>query len=330
METVRPEKLSEFIGNTQVRKQLEIVLTSIKKQSELCPHIIFYGTAGTGKTTLSRIIANELGNPIITITGNTIKNQIELANLLNDMFCLYEETKKNVILFIDEIHSITAAKELDQTVWFPLLEDFTFYNNLQGKRWEYRGNLVEGKNNEARIPPFTCIGATTNITDLDPALRRRFHLQLFMQPYTEEELSLIIKQNAGKRNISITEESCLNIAKRGRYTPATALSYLQNCYHYMIAHDLQTIDDAVVNASMELMGIDSEGLKWEDRKVLQTLAEFEKGLGMMNLAGSSGIPKDVLTEMVEPFLKSKKFLAITTKRIITQRGLEYIRGGQAT
>jgi Holliday junction DNA helicase RuvB len=241
------------------------------------------------------------------------------------MYCKYQETKKPVILFVDEVHMLAKSQDLDQTVWFPLLEDFIFYNNLKGKRWEWNGQLVEGTNNEAQNPPFTCIGATTNITDLDPALRRRFQLHLFMQPYTEAELSLIVKQHAVKGNISITEKACQNIAKRGRYTPATVLSYLQNCYHYMIAGDFQIIDEEIVNAAMELMGVDSEGLKWEDRQILKTLAEFPKGLGMQNLSGSAGIPKDVLTEISEPFLKIKKLMCVTTKRFITEKGLTYIQ-----
>jgi holliday junction DNA helicase RuvB len=320
------EKLSEFVGNETVKQQVAIVLNSVQKQNSIYPHTLLYGNPGSGKTTLARIIANELGNPIITITGNTIKNQIELCNLLTDMFYKYKETGKSVILFIDEVHAIAVSKELDQTIWFPLLEDFIFYSNLKGKRWEYNGQMVEGTTNEAKFPPFTCIGATTNITDLDPALRRRFHLQLFMQPYSEQELSLIVKQHAGKRNISITEEACFNIAKRGRYTPATVLSYFQNCYHYMVANDKTIIDNEVVNSEMEVMGIDAEGLKWEDRQVLKTLAQFEKGLGENDLANISGIPRDVLIEIVEPFLKEMRFMYVTNRRVITKKGMEYING----
>jgi Holliday junction DNA helicase RuvB len=327
MDNRRPEKLQDFIGNEAVKQQVEMVLKSVKKQKDgRFPHVLLYGNAGSGKTTLSRIIANELGNPLITITGNTIKNQVELACLLCDMYDKYQETGKPVIVFIDEIHSLTSSQELDQTIWFPLLEDFIFYNNLEGKTWEHKGQTRRGTNNEAKYPPFTCIGATTDITDLDPALRRRFILHLFMKPYTTDELALIVRNNAQKQGVNITEPASIGIARRSRYTPATALAYFQNCYYYMNANDKKTIDEETVNATMEMLGIDEEGLKWEDRKVLQTLATAEKGMGASNLAGTAGIPIDVLTEICEPFLKNRGLMAVTSRRIITPKGREYIGG----
>lgn len=225
-------------------------------------------------------------------------------------------------------HTLVKAKELDQTVWFPLLEDFIFYNNLKGKRWEYNGQLVEGTNNEAKNPPFTCIGATTNVSDLDSALRRRFAFHMYMKPYTDSELALIVKNNAESRGINITESACLNIARRSRYTPATALSYLQNCYHYMIAEDKQVIDDYVINFTMDMQGIDEEGLKWEDLQVLKALAENEKGMGFANLAGTASVQKDVLTDIIEPFLKSKQLIKTTNKRMITEKGMAYINNSK--
>ena len=292
-------------------------------------HLFFSNGFINHNTTLAKIISNEVDQPCLTITGNSIGNQTELMNIIFKIDDLYESTGKPPILFIDEIHSVTKAKDLNQTIWLPLIEDFIFYNNLEGKLVEYNGVSWKIKTSEYKVPEFTVIGATTNIADLDPAMRRRFPLQFFMKSYTVEELTQILLQYSGKKNIPLPEEAALNIAKRSRYTPATALSLLETCGYYQIGNDLPEINNEVVNSQMGLTGIDENGLKWEDMEVLKTLAEFPKGLGCKNLAGTASVPQDVLEEMVEPFLKNMKLMCVTNKRIITQAGLEYIQKGDA-
>lgn len=323
----RPQRLADFIGNSSIKGQLETMVRAVSKTNKRVPNILFFGHAGTGKTTLSKIVSNEANQPCLTITGNTVTNQSELMSIIFKLQDLKAQTGKPPILFIDEINSVTRAKDLDQTIWLPLIEDFVFYNNLEGKTIEHGGGLWRINTGEYNTPEFTIIGATTNIADLHPAMRRRFPLQFFMKPYTVEELQQILLQYAGKLNMPLPEEAALNIARRSRFTPATALSLLETCEYYQIGNDLPAINSDVVNKQMELAGVDKEGLKWEDTEVLKTLAEFPKGLGCKNLSGTAGIPQDILEEIVEPFLKAKKLMCVTNKRIITQAGLEYIQKG---
>lgn len=320
---VRPEKLNEFIGNEEIKQQLRFFLKAFPHKQEV-EHILFYGTPGTGKTTLAKIIASELNLPFLTITGNTIKNQRELLLLLWEIEKIQQKTQKTPILFIDEIHAITKAKDLDQTIWLPLLEDFVFYNNLKGKIVVFEEQQYEIISREIQFQPFIIIGATTDIADLHPALRRRFAYQFFMKPYTIEDLAKIIGLHAEKRGIKITDLACIEIAKRSRYTPATAISLLKGCHNRILAEGLPEINGEMVKQQMDMLGIDEEGLKYEDIRVLVALAKFPQGLGKDNLAGTSGINRDVLTEIVEPFLKEKGLMATTSRRIITEKGLAYL------
>jgi holliday junction DNA helicase RuvB len=291
-------------------------------------HLFFANGFINHNTTLAKILGNEVDQPCITITGNSINKQEDLMKIIFRMNEAYDETGKNPILFIDEIGSISFSKDLDQTIWLPLIEDFVFYNNLENKIIDYKSHSYEILTGEYKVPEFTVIGATTDIANLNPALRRRFPLHFFMKPYTPEELQKILLQYSGKKNIPLTEPAALNIAKRSRFTPATALSYLEACEYYQVGNSLPEINDEVVNRQMAVQKIDSNGLKWEDMEVLRTLAEFPKGMGLKNLASAAGISTDVVEEIVEPFLKSCKLMAVINKRIITQKGLEYIQKGE--
>ncbi|MFA6006041.1 MAG: AAA family ATPase [Patescibacteria group bacterium] len=324
----RPQRLSDFIGNSEIREQLQTTVQAIRKMNRRLPNAIFFGAAGTGKTTLAKILGNEVDQPCITITGNSINKQEDLMKVIWRISDIYYGTGKTPILFIDEIGSISFSKDLDQTIWLPLIEDFVFYNNLEGKIIEYKDTAYKILTGEYKVPEFTVIGATTDIANLNPALRRRFPLHFFMKPYTPEELQKILLQYSGKKNIPLTEPAALNIAKRSRFTPATALSYLEACEYYQVGNSLPDINDEVVNRQMSVQKIDSNGLKWEDMEVLRTLAEFPKGMGLKNLASAAGISADVVEEIVEPFLKSCKLMAVVNKRIITQKGIEYIQKGE--
>lgn len=324
----RPQRLADFIGNSEIREQLQTTVQAIKKMERRLPNAIFFGSAGTGKTTLAKILGNEVDQPCITITGNSINKQEDLMKIIFRIVDIYEATGKTPILFIDEIGSISFSKDLDQTIWLPLIEDFVFYNNLEGKTVDYKSKSYEILTGEYKVPEFTVIGATTDIANLNPALRRRFPLHFFMKPYTPEELQKILLQYAGKKNIPLTEPAALNIAKRSRFTPATALSYLEACEYYQVGNSLPEINDEVVNKQMAVQKIDENGLKWEDVEILRTLAEFPKGMGLKNLASAAGISVDIVEEIVEPFLKSCKLMAVINKRIITQKGIEYIQKGE--
>ena len=319
---IRPQTLNEFIGNPSARDQVDLVMQTVRKTGEAYPHTIFFGHPGTGKTTLANIIANELGARIISITGNTIGNQEDLYRLFKDLFKVGD--LKPPILFIDEIHAITKPKDLDQTIWLPILEDFKFYTRLKGQTIKCDDELWKITNRCLELPPFTCIGATTNITDLDPALIRRFAIQVYMKPYTVEELTIIVCQAAERNKMTINKEAAESIAKRSRFTPATAITFLRQCWYWKMAKELPEINIQAVNNTMAMLNIDPSGLKYEDLKVLNALGNNNKGLGLANLAGVSGVQKDVIEKIIEPFLKEMGLMAVTSKRIITEQGLDYI------
>ena len=273
-EVIRPNKLANFIGNTAVKKQLEIILESTRETNQVFPHSIFYGFAGTGKTTLAKIISNETGCPVTTITGNSIRKQRDLLFLLWDIYDKAIDAGKPAILFIDEIHSLASGSgELDLSIWLPIIEEYTFYNNMKGEQVDYDGRKLEITSNDIHFPPFTIIGATTDIADLNDAFRRRFPVQCFMQSYTVEELTQIVQLHAEKRGIKITASASLNIARRSRFNPSVSVSLLENCRYYQTARKFQEMNDTVVNEEMGMIGVDTSGLRYEDTRILETLAE---------------------------------------------------------
>ena len=318
----RPQNFQDFIGNTGVKEQLKISVEACKKNNRVFGHTLFYGNPGLGKTTLSNILAAELGYTIFSIVGSSMKSEADLFVLLVSIEQAQRE--KPVILFIDEIHTIGLSQELPQTIYYPLLEDFTLFSNLKDKIVLLDGEEHKVTENVCQISPFTVIGATTDPADLDDPLRDRFSHQLFLEPYSEDDLSLIVSKYCRRVNIKIDEVATLEIAKRARFTPRIALSYLNNCYDMAICRNGGEITQGVVAEQMDLMGVDSMGLKGEDIAVLKILRENPKGLGISSLAGSVGIKKEIIQSMIEPFLRQKKLMAITTRRIITQTGIDYL------
>lgn len=320
----RPQEFNQFIGNEGVKEQLELSIEACKMNNQVFSHTLLYGNPGLGKTTLANIISNTLGYKLFSIVGSSMKNEEDLFVLLFQIAKAQEE--RPVILFIDEIHSIQGRQELPQTVFFPLLEDFVFYSNLQEKTVTIDGEEYKITANACQLSPFTIIGATTDPSDLDEPLRDRFIHQLFLKPYSEEDLSQIILNYCQKVKVGIEDGASLEIAKRARFTPRIALSYLKSCYDMATVKNGGRITREVIAWQMKLMGIDGIGLKEEDIKILQALRDAEKGLGIAALAGITGIAKKIILGMSEPFLQQKKFIMTTNKRQITSNGLAYLEG----
>lgn len=320
----RPKNFEEFIGNSQVKEQLRLSVEACKINKQVFGHTLFYGNPGTGKTTLANILAEELGYNLISIVGSSVKNEAELYVLLDQIETA--QLEKPVLLFIDEIHTIGKSQELPQTVWYPILEDFIFYSNLKDKIVTLDGEDYTVNTNTCPILPFTVVGATTDPADLDEPLRDRFTHQLFLKSYSENDLSQIISNYCRKVSIKIDGDASLGIAKRARFTPRIALSYVKNCYDMATCKNGGEITAGVVMGQMELMGVDKIGLKEEDIKVLKALQNNPKGLGIASLAGTVGIKKEIITGMIEPFLKQKELMATTTRRIVTEKGIKYLEG----
>lgn len=320
----RPQTFNDFIGtsNKKAIEKLRITIGASRVKKTSPPHILFYGSPGTGKTSLSNIVANELGYELRTVTGGTLKSQIDILNVL------YEVTKsqadgKNMVLFLDECHEI-GSSDMPQEMWFPLLEDFSFYHNLKGKTMFFDEQEYMVNSNFCKVKPFLIIGATTNPGYLSKALRDRFKLHCFLREYSEKDLSEIIMRYAVKENIKISKDACYAIALRGRNNPREALNLLSLLIDKSIVDNVDNIEKDFVDKFLAFLEIEPSGLTQSDVTVLEVLSMHEKGMGINNLSGTSGIEKSVLSEIVLPFLQYRGLTKTTHRRLITENGLKYL------
>lgn len=323
---IRPQTLSEFKGtsNADVVERLKIAIESSKKRNKMPAHILLYGHAGTGKTTLSNIIANELDAQFITRTGGSISSQKDIFSLLLEVDRAQMQGKK-VVLFFDEIHKLNVS-DMPEELFYSILEDFVFYSGLSGQKVMIDGQKNIILNNTVTTKEsFTIIGATTSPGMLNKPLRDRFGIHCYLKEYNIEDLTNILKFHAEKEKILATEEALKEIAKRSRGTPRVAISFLTACRDRAMFKDLKELDAQTVNEEMKLQQIEVDGLTQLDLKVLKILAMNPKGMGIANLAGSCDIDKMTLSEMILSYLQSRDLTKTTTKRFITEAGLERIK-----
>lgn len=327
----RPQKFLEFQGssNQDVIERLKIAVVSAKKRSASLDNILIYGQAGTGKTSLANIIANELDAQFITRTGGSITSQKDIFLLLLEVDRA-QQSGKQVVLLIDEIHKL-AGSDFPEELFYSLLEDYIFYSGLSGQKV-----IIDGKKNiilynaVATKEPFTIIGATISPGKLNKPLRDRFTIHCYLKEYSAEDLVSILKFHAEKEKITANEDALCEIAKRSRGVPRCAISFLKSCRDRAIFKDLKEIDAETVKEEMQLQKIEEDGLTQLDLKVLQTLAANPKGMGLANLGGTSSIDKTTLEEMILPYTQSRGLTVTTNKRYITDVGLERIKNALPT
>ena len=323
---IRPQTLSEFQGtsNSAVIERLKIAIESAKKRNVMPANILLYSGPGLGKTTLANIIANELNAQFITRTGGSISSQKDIFSLLLEVDRAQIQGKK-VVLFFDEIHKLNVG-DMPEELFYSILEDFVFYSGLSGQKI-----MIDGEkslilyNTVATKEPFTIIGATTSPGMLNKPLRDRFGIHCYLKEYNIDDLVNILKFHAEKEKILATEEALKEIAKRSRGIPRVAISFLTSCRDRAIFKDLKELDAQTVNEEMKIQQIEEDGLTQLDLKVLKTLAINSKGMGLANLAGSCEIDKDTLSNMVLNYLQSKNLTKTTTRRFITEIGLERMK-----
>ena len=295
--SLRPRNISEYIGQTNTVSQLNIFIEAAKKRNETLDHVLLYGPPGLGKTTLSHIIASEMGVDIKVTSGPAIERAGDLAALLTNL-------KDKDILFIDEIHRINRNVE---EVLYPAMEDYCL-------------DIIIGKGPSARsirldIPKFTLIGATTRTGMLTSPLRDRFGVILNLDLYSVEQLLEIVTRSAKILDVPINNDAAIEIARRSRGTPRIANRFLKRVRDYAQVIGDGKITLKIAKESLLVFEVDEEGLDKVDQRLLQSIIKNFAGgpVGLDTLAASIGEDKETIEEVCEPFLIQKGFLNRTPR-----------------
>lgn len=306
--SIRPKWLKEYIGQDKVKEKLDIFIKSSLSRKEPLDHVLLQGPPGLGKTTLSTIIANELGVNIRVTSGPAIERPSDLASILTNL-------KYGDVLFIDEIHRINRSVE---EILYSAMEDFVL-------------DIIVGKGPNAQsiridLEKFTLVGATTRSGMLSAPLRDRFGVMLSLNLYEADDLTTIIKRSAGILNIEIEDGAAYEIAKRSRGTPRIANRLLKRVRDYAIVRKDRIIDYQTSKEGLSLLEIDEMGLDTMDKKIVMTMFENFNGgpVGIDTIAASTGIENVTIEDVYEPYLLQIGFLSRTPRgRILTRNAYKH-------
>lgn len=307
--SLRPQKLREYIGQSKVKERLNIFLQAAKMRNEPLDHALLYGPPGLGKTTLSNIIAKEMGGNLKVTSGPAIERAGDLAAILTSL-------NNFDVLFIDEIHRLNRAVE---EILYPAMEDYAL-------------DIVIGKGASAKsirldLPKFTLIGATTRVGLLTAPLRDRFGVLCPMEYYDENELKEIVTRSAGILNVGIDEDSAIEVAKRSRGTPRIANRLLKRVRDYCLVRGNGHIDYKTVKAAAELLEIDDQGFDRVDNKILEAIIDNFNGgpVGLETLAYFIGEEIGTIEDVYEPYLIQKGFIIRTPRgRIASKKAYKHL------
>ena len=299
---LRPKGLAEYVGQAKAREQLEIFISAARGRGEALDHVLLFGPPGLGKTTLSHIIANELGVNLRSTSGPVLEKPKDLAAILTNL-------EKNDVLFIDEIHRLSPVVE---EILYPALED-------------YQIDIMIGEGPAARsikldLQPFTLVGATTRAGMLTNPLRDRFGIVARLEFYTAEELTRIVTRSAGLLNVPTDGAGALEIARRSRGTPRIANRLLRRVRDYAQVKSDGRIDAAIADRALKMLDVDPQGLDVMDRKLLEAVIHrFEGGpVGLDNVAAAIGEESGTIEDVIEPYLIQQGYLQRTPRgRIAT-------------
>jgi len=299
---LRPKGLAEYVGQAKAREQLEIFIRAARGRAEALDHVLLFGPPGLGKTTLSHIIANELGVNLRQTSGPVLEKPKDLAAILTNL-------EKNDVLFIDEIHRLSPVVE---EILYPALED-------------YQIDIMIGEGPAARsikldLQPFTLVGATTRAGMLTNPLRDRFGIVARLEFYTPEELTRIVTRSAGLLNVPVDAAGALEIARRSRGTPRIANRLLRRVRDYAQVKGGGSVDAGIADLALKMLDVDRLGFDVMDRKLLDAVIHrFDGGpVGLDNVAAAIGEEAGTIEDVIEPFLIQQGFLQRTPRgRIAT-------------
>lgn len=302
--SLRPMSMDEYIGQEKIKSNLEIYIKAAKKRKEPLDHVLLYGPPGLGKTTLSHIIANELGSQIKVTSGPVIEHAADLAAILTNL-------GKNDVLFIDEIHRLNKTVE---EILYPAMEDFAL-DFVVGKG-------PSAKSMRLKIQPFTLIGATTRAGMLTNPLRDRFGVLCRLELYNENDLYNIISRSAKILGINLSQDAGLEIAKRSRGTPRIANRILKRVRDYAEVYSNGVVDVSIAKTALEMLEIDDKGLDHIDRRILTNIIDKFGGgpVGLDTLSAISGEDATTIEDVYEPYLLQLGYIARTPRGRVAMRG----------
>ena len=306
---LRPKLLDEYVGQAKAREQLEIFIGAARMRSEALDHVLLFGPPGLGKTTLSHIIAAELGVNLRQTSGPVLEKPKDLAAILTNL-------EKNDVLFIDEIHRLSPVVE---EILYPALED-------------YQIDIMIGEGPAARsikldLQPFTLVGATTRAGMLTNPLRDRFGIVARLEFYTSDELARIVRRSAELLKAPIDEAGALEIARRSRGTPRIANRLLRRVRDYADVKAQGAITREVADAALGMLDVDPQGFDVMDRKLLEAVVHrFDGGpVGLDNVAAAIGEEPGTIEDVIEPYLIQQGFLQRTPRgRVATQAAWRHL------
>lgn len=307
--TIRPESIVEYIGQSDVKDNIKVFIEAAKMRNEVLDHVLLYGPPGLGKTTLAYIIAHELGSNLKTASGPSIEKSGDLAAILSSL-------EKGDVLFIDEIHRMPRFIE---EILYPAMEDFTL-DIIVGTEGNTRNIKID-------LPPFTLVGATTRAGDLSAPLRDRFGIISKLQYYTVEELTQIIKRTAKVLGVGIEDDAAVELASRSRGTPRIANRLFKRVRDFALVKGDGNIDKDIINIALDRLKVDNMGLDETDHELLLAIIKKFNGgpVGVETVASAIGEEVTTIEDVYEPYLLQTGLLKRTSRgRVATPKAYEVL------